>query len=1122
MSWFSKACAPARLATCGLIALASVLGPSAAVAQQLSIVSMAPGGNAAGALAEGILAMTPDEQYVAFCSAANSLDPARADSNGLADVYRRHLPTGVTTLVSVNAAGTGAGNGGCPTSNYVRISVDGRYVAFLSEATNLVNGITDATTNDVFVRDLQTGTTSLASVTAAGTTSAGTTAVFDFSDDGRYVVFQSYAATVVAGFVDGNGPGNADLYRRDRQAGTTALVSASTVSATQSGDSDSSMGSENFHTMSADGRYIAFLSSATNLVAGHVPLGQDLYVRDLQAGTTVLGDDANPAVTFGLTADGRWLVFTENSVSIWVRDLQTNARVRVSVNALGTGEGNSVSNVPFISRLPKTPGQQDYVVGFRSLASDLVSGVTKANPPGSSTIYARTLGGSTVLVGGIPNGTATGNGDDFIRDISPDGRYIIFTSTSTNIVQGLTDTIAADLFRRDLTTNTTTILTAAQPSGVTGVGFPLNGRVGQNGGAVFHTAAGLLPADTNNNTDLYFSGAIPAPSISGTVTASGGAALAGVTLTLTGTSGGTATTGAPGTYAFTSLTANGSYTVTPSAAGFTFAPASRSFANIAGGQTADFVGTAAPVGFSISGQVRDLNDTGVADVVMTLSGSASATRVTDIDGLYAFTGLAAGGTYTVTPSKSTFTFAPPAQTFANLQRDEVAAFFVANIGTFTRYFAEGSTGAFFDTTIALLNATGSTADVTVRFLKQDGTQTTQTLTMAGLARATVDPELLPGTEAAAFATVIESTQPIISDRRMEWDSTHYGSHAETSIARPETTWYLAEGATTGSFNLFYLLQNPHASQAAAVEIRYLRRAPLQPIVKTYSVAPASRRTIYVNAEDPGLDEAEISSVVRSTNGVAIIVERAMYTNAGGQLFGAGHESAGIPYLATQWFLAEGATGPFFHQFILVANPNGQDAQIDARYLKPDGSVVTRHYVASANSRLTIGVHAEGPELAATPVSTTVTSTNGVPVLVERAMWWPATAPEWYEGHNSAGVLASGEKWGLADGENGGPRSTQTFILIANTTAQTASVEAKLIFEDGTTAVKTYTLAGNSRFNVHVPSEFPVSQNRRFGAVVESLPVSGTRAQIVVERSVYSDAGGVVFAAGANAPGTKLR
>jgi hypothetical protein len=264
--------------------------------------------------------------------------------------------------------------------------------------------------------------------------------------------------------------------------------------------------------------------------------------------------------------------------------------------------------------------------------------------------------------------------------------------------------------------------------------------------------------------------------------------------------------------------------------------------------------------------------------------------------------------------------------------------------------------------------------------------------------------------------------------------------------------------------------------------------------------------------------------VRATNNVAIIVERAMYTNAGGQLFGSGHESAGIPNLATQWFLAEGATGPFFHLFILIANPNAQDAEIEARYLLPDGSIVTRPYLAAGNSRFTIGVHAEGPELANTPLSTTVTSKNGVPVLVERAMWWPAWAPEWYEGHNSAGVVASGEKWGLADGENGGQRNTQTFILIANTSAQTANVDVTLIFEDGTTAVKSYTIGGNSRFSLPVGAEFPAAQNRRFGAVVESMPgaAGASRAQIVVERSVYSDAAGVSFAAGANAPGTRLR
>lgn len=95
---------------------------------------------------------------------------------------------------------------------------------------------------------------------------------------------------------------------------------------------------------------------------------------------------------------------------------------------------------------------------------------------------------------------------------------------------------------------------------------------------------------------------------------------------------------------------------------------------------------------------------------------------------------------------------------------------------------------------------------------------------------------------------------------------------------------------------------------------------------------------------------------------------------------------------------------------------------------------------------------------------------------------------------------------------------------ASGTAQTASVDVTLIFEDGTTAVKNYAIAGNRRFSVPVAGEFQEAQHRRFGAVVESMPADGgqSRAQIVVERSVYSDAAGLPFAAGANAPGTKLR
>jgi CSLREA domain-containing protein len=536
---------------------------------------------------------------------------------------------------------------------------------------------------------------------------------------------------------------------------------------------------------------------------------------------------------------------------------------------------------------------------------------------------------------------------------------------------------------------------------------------------------------------------------------------------------------------------------------------------------------AAPATFTISGQVRDLNDTGVPGVTMTLSGSQSSTVTTNADGNYVFTALPSGGTYTVTPSAATFTFSPPSQTFPNLQADQVASFFVAQLGTFRRFFAEGSTGSFFDTSIALLNATGQPATATVRFQREDGQVISRTVQMSGLARATVNPEALAGLENASFSTVVESTQPIIADRTMRWDATGYGSHAETSVAQPLTRWYLAEGATTGGFNLYYLVQNA-TSQAATVQIQYLRPAPAAPITRTYTIGANTRRSIYVNGEDAALGEAEISAVVTSTNDVPIVVERSMYLDSNGQLFGAGHESAAVPDLSTSWFFAEGATGPFFNMFILVANPGSTDSTLEFRYLLSTGQVITRTHVARAHSRLTIGVHEEAPGLATANMSTTVRSTNDVPVLAERAMWWPSLAlvPQWQEGHNSAGAVRTGEKWGLADGEEGGPLNQQTFVLVANTSATAGSVQVTVIFEDGTTAQLASPLAlpANSRTTLPMGQFFPGARGRRFGTIVESLGT--TPAQIVVERAMYSDAtingAPVVWAAGTNAVGTRLR
>jgi hypothetical protein len=443
-------------------------------------------------------------------------------------------------------------------------------------------------------------------------------------------------------------------------------------------------------------------------------------------------------------------------------------------------------------------------------------------------------------------------------------------------------------------------------------------------------------------------------------------------------------------------------------------------------------------------------------------------------------------------------------------------------GTVTRLFAEGATGTFFDCAIALLNPGPTPALVLLRFLKDDATTVSQMVTIPAGARRTVLAEAVPGLESASFSTVIESDALVIADRTMTW-ADGVGSHAETALGAPSTTWYLAEGAT-GAFHLFYLLQNPNAESVTAT-VRYLLPGGATPIERTHTLPPDSRTTIYVNEQGGALANTDVSAVISATR--PIVAERAMYLNKPGQPFAAGHESAGVTTPALEWFLAEGATGPFFDLFVLVANPNDTPAQVTADYLLLGGGLLTKNYTVPANGRFTIYVDAEEipagsgqHPLTNAAVSTTIRSTNNVPVIVERAMWWPGpeiTSNFWYEAHNSPGSTTTGTKWALAEGEVGGPSGLETYVLIANTSASAGSARVTLHFEDGTTAQAVYALQANSRTNVQVAADFPAAVGRKFGVVVESL--GATPAQIVVERAMYSSAGGVVWAAGTNALGT---
>jgi hypothetical protein len=416
--------------------------------------------------------------------------------------------------------------------------------------------------------------------------------------------------------------------------------------------------------------------------------------------------------------------------------------------------------------------------------------------------------------------------------------------------------------------------------------------------------------------------------------------------------------------------------------------------------------------------------------------------------------------------------------------------------------------------------------VVLRFQRQTGAELQQVLPIPARSRATVNPETIVGLENAAFSTVIESNQQVVVDRTMTWDGTGFGSHAETSIEQPSTTWYLAEGSTAGNFDLYYLLQNPNAA-AANVTITYLRPSGA-PVTKTYTVGPRSRLTVSVDTQagyvgrpvnEQTLRSSDVSATIVSTNGVPILVERAMYMTVNGRVFAAGHDSAGVTAPQTSWFLAEGSTGGFFDLFILLANPTATATTVEITYLQAGGTTTVLRYALAAQSRRTVYVDSQ-PGLANVATSAIVRSLNAnVPILVERTMWWPQG--NWMEAHNSAGAIVTSPTWALAEAEVGGPTAHQTFVLIANTSAFAATARVRAFFEDqGEPLDRTYTIPPNSRFNVDYSNS--VAQGRRFSVLVEGTgPSPGQEPQLVVERAMYSNAGNTTWAAGTDALGTPI-
>lgn len=380
-------------------------------------------------------------RYVAFTAAADGV--VSGDDNQRGDAFVRDTWSNTTTIVSVSSTAAQANGNGVSTPG---MSADGRYVVFVTDASNLVPGDTNDTA-DVFLRDRWTSTTTRVSVATDGSQADSASLWPDLSPSGRYLTFISSAENLVPDDTN-NQP---DVFVRDLRAGAISRVNLSTTGEETVGPSTSPH-------ISADGRYVTFSADAANLVPDLTHVSWHVYVRDRVAGTTRL-------VSVG--ANG-----------------ELSARESIGNDISGTGR----------------------YVAFASEAPNLVPGDTN----NAADIFLRDLVGGTIRRISVSNAGSQADASSYGAEISVDGRYVLYISRASNLVPSDTNSVM-DLFIYDVRTRTTRRVNVErhgeQANGDSGsfVISPDNRRIAFTSGA-----SNLVPGDTNDNSDVFLTATRPA------------------------------------------------------------------------------------------------------------------------------------------------------------------------------------------------------------------------------------------------------------------------------------------------------------------------------------------------------------------------------------------------------------------------------------------------------------------------------------------------------------------------------------------------------------------------------------------------------------------------------------
>lgn len=410
--------------------------------------------------------------------------------------YQSPPVLGTTTRVSLTADGDQIWYG--TNSRGPAISADGNVVAFVSDASDIVAGETGFF-DDVFVHDRSTGLTFRVSQATDGTQADGSSYAPVLSADGRFVAFWSEASNLVVG--DTNGA--FDVFVHDRATGATDRVSVATGGAQAVGYSATPA-------ISADGRFVAFGSDASNLVVGDTNGDADVFVHDRATGATgrvsVASDGAqgdNGSYNPTISADGRHVAFgshatnlvptdTNGAGDVFVHDRSSGATSRVSVASDGEESSGSHFWEPAISG-------DGWFVTFVSDAADLVPGDT--NRQRDAFVHDRSTG-ATTRVSVASDGTQA-DLFSFVSVISADGRFVAFGSDATTLVPDDSNG-TSDVFLHDRSTGVTTRVSVASDGtqGDEDVGWDID-LSGDARQVVFATFSPLVPDDTNLAMDVF-------------------------------------------------------------------------------------------------------------------------------------------------------------------------------------------------------------------------------------------------------------------------------------------------------------------------------------------------------------------------------------------------------------------------------------------------------------------------------------------------------------------------------------------------------------------------------------------------------------------------------------------